>query len=62
MSAIAAAKTKSPAEPVSAPRPVFSMTGFARVSARVSDAVGFVLTEGRIGADSIRVRGTDTVV
>ena len=44
MSAIAAAKTKSPAEPVSAPRPVFSMTGFARVSARVSDAVGFVLT------------------
>jgi uncharacterized protein (TIGR00255 family) len=44
MSVVPAVKTKSPAEPLPAPRPVFSMTGFARVSARVSDTVGFVLT------------------
>jgi uncharacterized protein (TIGR00255 family) len=44
MSAVAAVKTKPPTETVSAPRPVFSMTGFARTSARVSDTLGFVLT------------------
>jgi uncharacterized protein (TIGR00255 family) len=38
------AESQAPRAESPAPRPVFSMTGFARVSARVSDTLGFTLS------------------
>jgi uncharacterized protein (TIGR00255 family) len=44
MSAPAPVKVTQPSGQGAARRPVFSMTGFARTSSRVSDALGFTLT------------------